>query len=230
MNYYIKEQLLSEGYKHEDLLNKNEQINEEVSRGVTKRIARLQKEADKFKAQATKSLTKLVKKSKGKNLTDGQKRKLSKVILQLRKACEECTNVKNIGKFNDSVDNAKMSKEEIKEIEKGLKKMLANVKQQIKDSKDDPLIVTILRDAGIFTLFSGTIFGLLGLAGGSEISPVGAGIGAAVGAYDISVAHHNRNITRNKALTTQHQIEFYDEKEKEEKKAASVVAESYFPY
>lgn len=199
------------GYMHEEVLD------EEISKKVTKKIKNTEKLANKFLTQSEKAVEKIknvceYKKYKGEELSDAQVRKLLKVTLQLNKAKQEIKNLKNLSKVNDKYGPEDV--EDLKVAEKQMLRMVKNCKKEIKNSMDDPIIKTILRDLGVVALFSGT-----SIASGS---PEGIAIGSAVGAYNVYAIHHNRNVRRNKSLLNGHEINTWEEKEN--------IKENYFNY
>lgn len=199
------------GYMHEEVLD------EEISKKVTKKIKNTEKLANKFLTQSEKAVEKIknvceYKKYKGEELSDAQVRKLLKVTLQLNKAKQEIKNLKNLSKVNDKYGPEDV--EDLKVAEKQTLRMVKNCKKEIKNSMDDPIIKTILRDLGVVALFSGT-----SIASGS---PEGIAIGSAVGAYNVYAIHHNRNVRRNKSLLNGHEINTWEEKEN--------IKENYFNY
>jgi hypothetical protein len=146
-----------------------------------------------------------------KELSEGKREKLYKIALQLNKAQQELKNVKELKKFNDKA--SPVSKEDAKKLEKEIMGVIKETKRQIKDSMDDPIIKTILRDIGVLSIFVGLPSILSAIISGGI--PVLGPVGIAVGAYDVGVTHHNRKAARYRALGTSREIKYSSKKESE---------------
>ena len=147
----------------------------------------------------------------GKELSESKKEKLLKIALQLNKAQQELKNVKELKKLNDNTNP--VSKEDAKKLEKVIVGVIKETKKQIKDSMDDPIIKTILRDIGVLSIFIGlpSILSAILSGGIPTLGPVGV----AVGVYDVGVTHHNRKAARYKALGTVREMKYFSKKESE---------------
>ena len=189
-------------------------LEEEISKKVTKKLDKLEKLATKFNKQARQANAKMMvylRSKEGKELSESKQEKLFKVALQLNKAQQELKNIKELKKFNDKANP--VSKEDAKELEKEIMGVARETKRQIKDSMDDPIIKTILRDIGVLSIFVGlpSILSAIICDGVPTLGPVGV----AVGAYDVGVAHHNRKAARYRALGTTREIKYSSKKESE---------------
>ena len=190
-------------------------IEEEISKKVTKKLDKLEKLATKFEKQSSQAVDKMttyLKSKEGKEISEGKREKIFKVALQLNKAQEELKNIKELKKFNDKTNPE--SKKDAKKLEKEILGVARETKRQIKDSMDDPIIKTILRDIGVLSIFVGlpSILSAIICDGVPTLGPVGV----AVGVYDVGVTHHNRNVARYRALGTSREIKYSPKKETKE--------------
>ena len=147
----------------------------------------------------------------GKELSESKREKLSKIALQLNKAQQELKNVKELKKFNDK--SSPKSKEDAKKLEKEITEIIRETKKQIKDSMDDPIIKTILRDIGVLSIFIG-LPSILSAILSDGIPTLGL-VGVAVGVSDIGVTHLNRKDARDRALKNQREMKYFSKKESE---------------
>lgn len=148
----------------------------------------------------------------GKELSESKREKLLKIALQLNKAQRELDNVKELKKFNDKA--SPKSKEDAKKLEKEIAGIIKETKKQIKDSMDDPIIKTILRDIGVLSIFIGlpSILSEILSGGVSSLGP----LGVAIGVCDVGITHHNRKAARYRALENQREMKYFSKKETEE--------------
>ena len=189
-------------------------LEEEISKKITKKLDNLEKLAEKFNKQSRQANAKMMvylKSKEGKELSEGKREKLYKIALQLKKAQQELKNVKELKKFNDKASSK--SEEDTKKLETEMIGIIKETKKQIKDSMDDPIIKTILRDIGVLSIFIGLPSILSAIISGGV--PVLGPVGIAVGAYDVGVAHHNRKAARYRALGTTREIKYSSKKESE---------------
>ena len=201
----------------EDALNEalGDILEEEISKKVTKKLERLEKLATKFDKQARRANAKMMvylRSKEGKEISEGKRKKLFKIALQLNKAQEELKNIKELKRFNDK-SNPK-TKDEIKKLEKEIIEELKETQEQIKDSMNDSIIKTILRDIGVFSIFVGLPSVLSAIM--TDGIPVLGPVGIAVGIYNTGVTHHNREVRRTRALTTSRELKYSSKKETEE--------------
>ena len=190
-------------------------LEEEISKKITKKLDNLEKLAEKFNKQSRQANAKMMvylKSKEGKELSEGKREKLYKIALQLKKAQQELKNVKELKKFNDKASSK--SEEDTKKLETEMIGIIKETKKQIKDSMDDPIIKTILRDIGVLSIFIGLPSILSAIISGGV--PVLGPVGIAVGAYDVGVTHHNRKAARYRALETSREIKYFHKKETEE--------------
>ena len=189
-------------------------LEEEISKKITKKIDNLEKLVTKFDKQSRQANAKMMvylRSKEGKELSEGKREKLYKIALQLKKAQQELKNVKELKKFNDKA--SPKSEEDAKKLEAEMIGIIKETKKQIKDSMDDPIIKTILRDIGVLSIFIGLPSILSAIISGGV--PVLGPVGIAVGAYDVGVAHHNRKAARYRALGTTREIKYSSKKESE---------------
>ena len=189
-------------------------LEEEISKKVTKKIDKLEKLAEKFNIQSRRANAKMMvylRSKEGKELSESKREKLSKIALQLNKAQQELKNVKELKKFNDK--SSPKSKEDARKLEKEITEIIRETKKQIKDSMDDPIIKTILRDIGVLSIFIG-LPSILSAILSDGIPTLGL-VGVAVGVSDIGVAHLNRKDARDRALKNQREMKYFSKKESE---------------
>ena len=189
-------------------------LEEEISKKITKKLDNLEKLAEKFNKQSRQANAKMMvylKSKEGKELSEGKREKLYKIALQLKKAQQELKNVKELKKFNDKA--SPKSEEDTKKLEAEMIGIIKDTKKQIKDSMDDPIIKTILRDIGVLSIFIGLPSILSAIISGGV--PVLGPVGIAVGAYDVGVTHHNRKAERYRALGTSREIKYFHKKNSE---------------
>lgn len=189
-------------------------LEEEISKKITKKIDKLEKLAEKFNIHSRRANAKMMvylSSKEGKELSESKREKLSKIALQLNKAQQELKNVKELKKFNDK--SSPNSKEDARKLEKEITEIIRETKKQIKDSMDDPIIKTILRDIGVLSIFIGLPSILSAIL--SDGIPTLGPVGVAVGVYDVGVTHLNRKDARDRALKNQRGMKYFSKKESE---------------
>lgn len=190
-------------------------LEEEISKKITKKLDKLEKLAQKFNTQSRRANAKMMvylRSKEGKELSESKREKLLKIALQLNKAQRELDNVKELKKFNDKA--SPKSKEDAKKLEKEIAGIIKETKKQIKDSMDDPIIKTVLRDIGVLSIFIGlpSILSEILSGGVSSLGP----LGVAIGICDVGITHHNRKAARYRALENQREMKYFSKKETEE--------------